>query len=658
VNSTSSFRIAICLGILLGSAAPCTAAQVERPLGEVDGAPSQGQEPKLGDVNDGSRSPAVHLIELFDEDGARIDPGAANPLPFSPRQTCLPCHDYAAVGSGWHFNAADPNAPAGRRGEPWVLVDRATATQVPLSLRGWPGTAKPEEFGLSPFLFTETFGRHLNGGGISETESDEPLDIYWRWRVSGPAEINCLSCHDTEAGHDQAEYARQMGQQNYRWAAAATSGFASVVGSARGMPDNYDIYAGSAPDLGQVVPPGIAYDESRFNDERKVLLGLSRDIPAERCYFCHSAKAIGETPVERWEADEDVHLTAGLTCVDCHRNGLDHLMTRGYEWEGRDRNEASVASLSCAGCHIGDDEADVPTSGRHGAPAPAHKGLPTIHFDKLSCTACHSGPRPAQQAQRVKLSRTHALGTHQVHRGDDVVPYIMSPVYVRDDDGKIAPHRLMWPAYWGFERDGDIEPAPLADVRAIALATVLEEATEDSPNVVRLSTGDWPQFSESQMIRILGELATLHPDRGTPVYIGGGKLFRAAGSAVAIEEAHPAAQPYTWAFAHDVRPAQQSLGVRGCDDCHSTGAPFAFGTVTAPLPLEFAAGSTLSMESLQDTGAAYSRAFALSFLFRPLFKYLITICCIVLMLLLLLYSLKGLESMLESWSSGGPRTGT
>lgn len=259
---TSSFalRILCYLGILLASPAPGVA-----------------QEPKLGDISDGNRSLPVHVIELLDEDGSVVDPHAGNPLPFSLKQTCQVCHDYEAISGGWHFNAADPGVPPGRRGEPWVLVDRVSATQVPLSLRDWPGTAKPEEFGLSPFFFTEKFGRHLNGGGVSEAESTEPLDVYWRWLVSGRAEINCLSCHDTEAGHDQAEYDRQIRQQNYRWAAAATSAFAAVTGSAKAMPNNYDIYSGTAPDLGEAVPPAVEYAKNRFSDEWPIR------GPARRC---------------------------------------------------------------------------------------------------------------------------------------------------------------------------------------------------------------------------------------------------------------------------------------------------------------------------------------------------------------------------------------
>ena len=613
------------------------------------------EAPKLGDVPDGSRADHIHVLDLRDETGALIRPGDPIALPFSPRQTCQECHDYEMISGGWHFNATDPEVAPGRRGEPWVLFDPVSATQVPLSHRDWPGVVHPEELGLSPFAFTERFGRHLPGGGVSEEEFDEPLDVYLRWMVSGKAEVNCLGCHDREAGHDQAEYDRQVRQQNYRWAAAATSAFTTVTGSAKAMPDNYDIYAGGAPDLADALPPTVEYDSGRFNRQGKVLFEVPRRAPEERCYFCHSSVTIDAEPEERearWEGDLDVHMAAGLTCVDCHRNGLDHLITRGYEGEAGDRNDASVASFSCAGCHIRDAESHVPGSGGMGAPYPAHRGLPVVHFEKLACTACHSGPWPSDTAPRVKLSRTHALGTHGVRKGDDVAPYVLSPVFVRDDDGKIAPHRLIWPSFWGFVQGDEIEPAPAADVRTAALAAVLADEPEGGPNVERLRAGSWPLFSEAQMVRILGDLAGLFPEKGTPVYVGGGKVFSADGGSLSADEAHPAASPYSWAFAHDVRPAEQSLGIRGCDDCHALDAPFSFATVTAPVPFDFAEGATVSTTSLQDLNAVYPRVFAFTFLFRPLVKFTIIICSIIMLLVVLLYALRGLEVVLAAWSGG------
>ncbi|MFC1492932.1 hypothetical protein ACFL6O_03160 [candidate division KSB1 bacterium] len=603
------------------------------------------QEPKIGDIPDGNRTPYVHSIPLLDEEGMVISPDDKVPMPFSLKQTCTECHDYGRISSGRHFNYYDPEVSPGRRGEPWVLVDPVSATQIPLSYRDWKGTLRPERFGLSPFLFTEKFGRHLTGGGVSENDSTESSDIYLRWMVSGKAEINCLGCHDIEPGHDQSQYDLQISKQNYRWANAATSSFASVYGSAKEMPDNYDIYSGVVHDIKNAVPPSVEYAGTRFDSKNKVVFNLTREIPEQRCSFCHSAFAVSENGVNNWKADKDVHLAAGLKCVDCHRNGLDHSIIRGYEWEYDNSEDQASASFSCSGCHIRDYDSPVPQSGRMGAPYPSHTGLPEIHFEKLSCTACHSGPWPDSEAQKVKLSRVHALGTHIVKKENDAAPAVFSPVFVRDDDGKISPHRLIWPSYWAFMQGDSIVPAAPGDIQAIALTVLREDTVTYSANIANLLAGKLPEFSKDQIIGILDSLSTLYPDGGMPVYICGGKLFSLSGSGdISITE-HPAAEPYTWAFAHNVRPAEQSLGIRGCGDCHSMDSPLSLGIVKADVPFDFSEGSALRMVSFQGKGPFYPRVFALTFLFRPVMKYIITICCVVIILVILLYALKGLDAI-------------
>jgi hypothetical protein len=132
------------------------------------------QAPKLGDVNDGNRSVPVHLIDLYDADSMLVQPDDQPLLPFSTKVTCGKCHNYEKVKTGWHFNAADSSGNAGRRGQPWILVDQKTGTQLPLAYRAWPGTYRPEQVGLNAWRFTQTFGRHLPGGVGENLESDPP----------------------------------------------------------------------------------------------------------------------------------------------------------------------------------------------------------------------------------------------------------------------------------------------------------------------------------------------------------------------------------------------------------------------------------------------------------------------------------------------------
>lgn len=606
-------------------------------------------EKLLGDESDGSRAVPVHRIPLLDEDGAKILPDDEPLLPFSTRQTCSgsDCHSIETISTGWHFNATDANIVPGRPGQPWIFVDAATATQIPLSYRPWPGTFRPQQLGLTGWKFTKLFARHTPGGGPGELldKSEEPHEIM-RSFVSGKLEINCLACHNASPGQDQAEYADQIARQNFRWAASAACEFASVSGSAAAQPDTYD------PLMSDAIK--VTYRENAFDHKNQVLFDIVGKIPNERCYFCHSNMDIDKSGAEKWESDEDVHLAAGLTCVDCHRNGLDHNITRGYEGEDMVSRNPLAAVSSCEGCHLGEKSSAAPAAGRLGAPVPEHPGIPPVHFDKLTCTACHSGPWPEQKTYRTKTSRAHALGTHNVNKSDDVLPHIIYPVFAKQQgiafayqggklgvlkrDGKIAPHKLLWPAFWGKVKDQMVTPIALETVRPIADRTI---SRKDLPR-----SGDWPTLTAEDITEVLTLLQK--SAEGEPIYICGGKLHRLddKGKLIAIE--HNAAQPYFWPIAHNIRPAAQSLGVRRCEDCHSTDSPFFFGKVTIDSALGAEKDCTKKMIEFQDINAFYAWAFAFTFVFRPWLKVVALGSCAVLAAVLLLYALKALACIVKA----------
>jgi hypothetical protein len=585
-----------------------------------------GGNVKLGDVGDGSRAVPVHLIDLYNEQGQtkqdKIFPDDDPLLPFSVRQTCGFCHSYDIISTGWHFNAPDPNVSPGRPGQPWLFVDVRTATQIPLSYRPWPGTFTPQQLGLTPWKFVQRFGRHIPGGAAGELDSDD-LDEIFRQEVSGKLEINCMSCHDAGPAHDQAEYVIQIARQNFRWAAAATCSFASVSGSARGMSDTYDPFMPEPPLDPKKIPPTITYRQNTFDDKNKVFFDIVGKVPAERCYFCHSNADLDNHASEKWLTDEDVHLAAGLSCVDCHRNGLDHNIIRGYEDEDSGSTNPLAAASSCKGCH---------TTGRLGAPVPKHPGIPLVHFDELTCTACHSGPWPAQKTIRTKTSRAHALGTVLVNRSPEALPHIVYPVFAKQHNDKIAPHKLIWPAYWASLKDETVTPINLETVNQTAPKII---AKQRPPN-----SGDWLAISQKQITEVLKSLSSRKPLEGKPVYVCGGKLYSLNEKGTLITAEHDAAMPYLWPIAHDVRPAAQALGVRSCHDCHSTDASFFFGQVAIDSPL--ASENVKRMVDFQHLDADFVKIFALSFVFRPWLKVIALASCAVIAAVLLLYALKAL----------------
>jgi hypothetical protein len=558
-------------------------------------------------------------------------------LPFSPRRTCSECHvcrhDYEQISRGWHFNALDPNVSAGRPGEPWILTDAALAVQLPLSYRGWAGTWRPDQLGFSTFQFTRRFGAYLPGGGAGEAESADQDDIL-RQMVSGALEINCLLCHDAHAGQDCAEVAHQIAQENFRWAAAAGCAFTDMEGSAADMPETFDPFMPELDDPGDKVPPLLTYDEAVFNEDDEVLLDIVREVPNARCYFCHSQIYRADAGGEKWQIDEDVHLQAGMTCVDCHREGLDHQTIRGYE--GETHTQALAAQSSCRGCHLGID-GTTPQAGRLGAPLPAHKGIPTIHFERLTCTACHSGPWPADRSARLHTARAHGLGSHGPAPTTLSLPYINGPVMARQADGRLAPHRVLWPAFWTREDANQV-------VTPVAWPTVESAVGPILQTLPRANREAWPRLEPNQVTAALEALTAAIDDK--PGYIAGGVLYTLDETGALEETAdHPAAAPYLWPIGHDVRPAAQSLGVRSCQDCHDTAAPFLAARVAIDTPMAALQDATLPILALQGMDPVLAQAFASTFVFRPWLKIVGLAACAVIALLLLVYALRALGAI-------------
>jgi len=561
-------------GLRCAYAAAACLLFLSTPIAFADGEP----KPTAGAIEllqSDSRSPYVHRLTLYDEHGTAINPKAERPAPYSPRATCGKCHPYGEISRGWHFNAPDPNVSPGRPGEPWFLIDTREGVVLPVSGRAWPGTFRPEQLGLSDWQLVLRFGRHLPGGGFGEpdparrAQAKEKL----RWAVSGPLEIDCMFCHSADHQHDPAEAARQIEAQNFRWAPTVALGLAVIRGEARKVPDDWDPTLPPNPDYPEQAGPRLIYDRTRFDADDRVLFNITRRPANERCYFCHSFREVGPHATDDLLVAQDVHLAAGLLCVDCHRNEIDHRIIRGYPGEAAERKEPALAAFTCEGCHLGTPDADdlsVALGGRYRAPHPQHPGLPPLHFDKLTCTACHSGPWPQLDAKHFQTAMAHGLGLPTRDRKDDQPPLIVGPVFVRQADGRVGPHRLAWVGRVAAGASVDGKPAHVAHSQQVSHVC--------------------------------------------------------------------------WPLAHDVRPAAQSLGVRGCADCHAEDAPLDFGRVSPPVtPVAQAPpgseGATMTMVELRGDDVLIRRLWARAFLFRPAFKWFGLACAGLVLLVLLRFLL-------------------
>jgi len=592
----------------------------------------------VGDGEPGSSmAPAVHRIALYDQDRRPIRPGKGPMAPLSLEVTCNKCHDVLAISSGWHFNAGSAYVDPGRAGEPWILADARSGTQLPISARAWKGSYQPAQAGLTRWQFVQLFGRNMTGGGLCEAPPDrEPPDAAARWRESGSLEINCLLCHSGEATQDHVQWARSVAQQNFRWAALASSGLGSVTGSVKSMEQASQPASAATADHGDWAEPRSLYDLARFDARDKVFLDIRKTPSADRCYACHTTST-PETPAQPdWQVDRDVHMAAGMTCVDCHRNGLDHAMTRGYEGEAA-QGRPAAPELTCRGCHLGGQSAAT-TGGRMGAPVPRHAGLPAIHLTKLSCTACHSGQAPAKTLAQIHTSRAHALGLPDA---DGDLPRIVEPVFALDR-GVIAPHRAVWPAFWGrMSGPNGAQASILPDPAVTAEIAQQVLQARDGDITTTPAALDGPQIIER--LKAMAVQKTL----GKPVYVCGGKVWELGNDGKLASFDHPAANPCIWPIAHDVRPKTQALGARGCGDCHAKDSPVLFGSVQAQGPVSLGQPEARPMYELAGLDGTYQQAFATTFVFRPYLKVTLFVSAAIIVFVLLAYGLAGLRSALR-----------
>jgi hypothetical protein len=403
------------------------------------------------------------------------------------------------------------------------------------------------------------------------------------------------------------------------------------------MPNSYDYLLPYVEDSLRPAMPSVSYRSERFLPQARVVFDIVREVPARRCYFCHSNTDLDHIGEDRWKSDGDIHLARGMTCVDCHRNGLDHSIIRGYE-DDPDVANSQAAALSCRGCHLANEEARNFARGRMGAPSPRHMGIPPIHFEKLTCTACHSGPKPGADTHRLITSQAHKLGGYGDIKTKDSLPHLHYPVFASREDGKTAPNRLMWPAFWGRLSEEGVRPIEPDQVkRVMSKAKVKLNLSPD---------GSWPGFDSALLVQILGLLQGESQNGDTAIYIAGGKLYRIENSEILVEDCHPSAQPYLWPLAHDVRPASLSLGAAGCEECHDSEAPVFFGNVTVDSPMAEESRVPWKMHQFQEgLDVAYVADFARSFQYRPWLKRGAIASIVLLLLFALTYFIRGIERL-------------
>jgi len=578
----------------------------------------------------GHKRPYVHRIRLLDE---RRNPITADSkVPYSPRQTCSGpgCHNYGAVARGMHFDmgkslmADDWGA---RRGEPWELSPGMVGGFLPTFRRQYARkkNKSADEIDLTAYEFVKACGTCHPGGGAMELDRDgkrydqrmtqveglaEGLDGDYhkaKWDKSGVVEIDCLMCH-AQWPYNNEERIAQLRAENYKFAATAAAGFGLVAGKVTEAAKQEELEPGAIEGAEKRPAASVQYDPRLFDSQGHVTLDIARPKD-QACLFCHHFPALKAG--QGWEHLHwrDVHTVQGLACVECHSAGIDHdfELGRRLHWsvrpdareenrdsppryrehrEGTEKKETGlreqekekkkdsyasgedVEPMSCERCH---------EEGRLGASLPRHVGFPRLHFERLACVTCHSGPALTvkKRGREPVLSDTSSSTPLTAGLGA-IFPDQQAPwqIAYQPKDGQVRVHNCQVAVWWGnFVGEEGIWPLFPREVAAAFKVAGDKIADDDGDGVPEVNTDEEIMAMHEALCQVLqgGRFDDIRP-----VYVQGWQVRWVRKGKIKSRGDHPQATPLCVSLGHVVLGPQQALGADGCIDCHS-GRSYFFG---------------------------------------------------------------------------------
>jgi hypothetical protein len=563
-------------------------------------------------------------FNLYDEDGNLIDPmhDINATMPYSPKQTCGKCHDYNKITEGFHFQQGKGESPTptmvqryqwvtspGNYGGTWCspapvyrqLANKTNASARTIDMTSFDfvtatcGTCHP---GGGPLEFDRDGKRYdrwmkdsssrLTPGGENHLDGD-----YYkaRWSETGVLEADCMLCHLPE--YDYKGRNTQLEKLNFKWAATQASGLATIEGSIKDK-----------------NPIAVHYDASKFDTTGKLSLHLVREPRNETCLNCH-AKPDWKKRGTTFSARRDVHIAAGLKCVDCHPAGSHaadervrgkevHQFGKGDDPSGNVRNDLDNTVRDCKDCHL---------TGYLNAPIAKHGWLPSLHLEKIACQTCHINERPIKSAL-VQVSDVYNSGAkispppkhiwtfydqnmnYWNHYGElnmftakDEPTDPSRPIVARYKGMiyPVNPVHSAWPAILTDGKPGLDQPT-MKDVFTMwtghnadstvypLLSSITDDNGDGIPEVNRVVEIDAIITSVEQSLQKTGyDLAGKRI-----VWVNNDRVYTDGSHFTTLSKEDYESSPYAsvYKYSHDVAPAKAALGEKGCSDCHSFSAPF------------------------------------------------------------------------------------
>jgi hypothetical protein len=412
-----------------------------------------------------------------------------------------------------------------------------------------------------------------------------------RWSETGVVEADCLLCHSP--GYAMEERNKQLSLLNFKWAATAGAGLAEIAGSVK---------AGEKP--------VVSYKPSLFDVEGHLSISIIKEVPSENCLFCHREtdwKKKGTSYSPRF----DVHLRAGMKCVECHPAGSsarderingteDHHFGKGDDPGNLVRNDLDNTIVTCQECH---------EKGLHNAPLMKHtsfigyEGIFEAHSEKISCQTCHV-PQKAVKAALVQdstalnlLPRVPGLKRIWSFYGPDIKPWNYygeinltkgagKPLFFYSPQrrwykGKIYPVNSLYSVWYGLTAEGreGLDQVFMQDIWGMwsqkdtyPLLKIIGDDNEDGfLEINRPEEIDAALASMKAYLKKEGKLG-----KREVVFVDGQEVYIGAKHKTNLESKEFEYSPYgsTFKLSHDIAPAGAALGADGCNSCHTKGASF------------------------------------------------------------------------------------
>jgi hypothetical protein len=589
------------------------------------------KKPKPGNIHPVSEEGIISKtgvcppFHLLDEDGNVINPvaGINADKPYSPKQTCGKCHDYEKITQGFHFQQGKDEqateiqkervqwaSSPGNYGGGWCspaplysylspkensnekLIDMTSYSFINKCGVCHPGGG-PMEYDRNNLRYDKVMAdssKRFTDGGTNALDGD-----YYKakWGASGVVEADCWLCHLPQ--YNNKVRVEQIQKYNYRYAALAGSGFGKVTGS-----------------VAENQPVTVSYNMEMFNPDGTVEPNIVREPRNTTCLFCHAKPGYKKRGADFTERN-DVHLNAGIKCVDCHPAGKMatddrikgkevHQFAKGDDPGGLVRDDLDNTMRTCTDCH---------NTGYLGAPLAKHTWLPPMHLETISCQACHIPERYVKSAHYV-ASDLFNPGTkiptagkylwtfygpdmnYWNHYGDlemmgyaDKPTFQFQPELVRYKNQIFPVNRVhsSWPGILVDGKEGLMQPK-MSDVYKMwdthkkdpAKYPELAKITDDSGDGI--AEINRPEEIDLLISAVSKRLADIdYPMEGKKVvWVMNDRVYTSGSSftEIPLQDWEAAAYGNVHKYSHDIQPAKSALGSNGCTDCHSFNSQFFF----------------------------------------------------------------------------------